>query len=59
MKSCIHAALFAPALGRFWVSNAIGNTPASECPYTEYDSRDLFAAKMPVAAAPPSKAPNK
>jgi len=47
MKSCIHAALFAPALGKFWVSNAIGLTPASECPYTEYDARDLFAAKVP------------
>jgi len=49
MKSCIHAALFAPALGKFWVANAIGLTPASECPYTEYDSRELFAAKPPKA----------
>ena len=47
MKSCIHAALFAPALGRFWIANAIGSTPASECTYTEYDAKELFEAKSP------------
>lgn len=49
MKSCIHAALFAPTLGKLWVANAIGSTPASECPYTEYDVRELFSAKQPKA----------
>lgn len=49
MKSCIHAALFAPALGKLWVANAIGSTPASECPYTEYDLRELFLAEQPKA----------
>jgi len=49
MKSCIHAALFAPKLGKLWVANAIGATPASECPYTEYDIRELLAAKNPKA----------
>lgn len=47
MKSCIHAALFAPSLGKMWVANAIGLTPASECPYTEYDARELMAAQSP------------
>jgi hypothetical protein len=47
MKSCIHAALFAPALGKLWVANAVGSTPASECTYTEYDAKELFAATPP------------
>ena len=59
MKSCIHAALFAPALGKFWVANAIGFTPASECPYTEYDMKELFAAKVPRTAEAPSRSPAK
>ncbi|MCX8038231.1 MAG: C45 family autoproteolytic acyltransferase/hydrolase [Candidatus Sumerlaeia bacterium] len=47
MRSCIHAALFAPAKDRLWVSNAVGTTPASELPYTEYSLRELFEAKVP------------
>lgn len=45
MGSCIHAALFAPGLGKLWISNAVGKTPASECPYTEYDLDELFSAR--------------
>jgi len=56
MKSCLHTALFAPALGKMWVSNAIDRTPASECPYTEYDIRELFAAKRPPAPVKMSSA---
>lgn len=48
MKSAIHTALFAPALGKFWVANAIGITPSSECPYTEYDANELLAARQPA-----------
>jgi len=59
MKSCIHAALFAPSLGRLWVANAIGSTPASECPYTEYDSRELLAAKVPRDVKSPLTPANK
>jgi len=52
MKSAIHTVLFAPAIGKLWVANAVGTTPSSECPYTEYDLRELFEAKAP--AAPPA-----
>jgi hypothetical protein len=50
MKSCIHTALFAPAQGKVWVANAVGSTPASECPYTEYDARELLTSKQPRPA---------
>ncbi len=52
MKSAIHTTLVAPTLGKLWVSNAIGNTPSSECPYTEYDLRELFDASAPAPAPP-------
>ncbi len=44
MASAIHTALFAPGLGKLWISNAVGRTPSSECPYTEYDLAELFSA---------------
>jgi len=47
MKSAIHTALFAPERGKLWIANAVGTTPASECPYTEYDIKELFEAKPP------------
>lgn len=50
MKSALHTALFAPAQGKMWVSNAIDQTPSSECPYTEYDLKELFAATTPPSA---------
>lgn len=45
MSSAIHTALFAPGIGKLWVSNAVGKKPASECPYAEYDLAELFAAQ--------------
>ncbi len=47
MSSAIHTALFAPGLGKLWISNAVGRTPSSECPYTEYDLAELFSAHPP------------
>lgn len=44
MSSAIHTVLFAPGLGKMWVSNAMGRIPSSECPYTEYDLAELFSA---------------
>ncbi len=45
MSSAIHTALFAPGLGKLWISNAVGRMPSSECPYTEYDLPELFSAR--------------
>jgi len=47
MKSCLHTALFAPAVGKCWLSNAVGMVPASECAYTEFDLVELFSARQP------------
>ncbi|MBI3271761.1 MAG: peptidase C45 [Planctomycetes bacterium] len=52
MKSAIHTALFAPSLGKLWVSNAVGSTPSSELPYTEYDLRELFGSRAPNGRLP-------
>ncbi|MBI5368259.1 MAG: peptidase C45 [Planctomycetes bacterium] len=54
MKSAIHTALFAPKLNKLWVSNAVGLTPSSELPYTEYDTQELLGAPLPPA--PPAGA---
>ncbi|MBI3271218.1 MAG: peptidase C45 [Planctomycetes bacterium] len=57
MKSAIHTALFAPGVGKLWVSNAVKATPASEMPYTEYDTRELLAATSPAGGPASPTAP--
>ena len=43
MQSCLHAALFCPTDGRFWVANSsLDRHPASEQPYAEYNLKDLL-----------------
>lgn len=43
MKSCLHAVLFCPTDGRFWVANASRDAqPASEQPYALYSLPELL-----------------
>lgn len=45
MESCLHAVLFCPTDGRFWVANASHDKkPASEEPYREYNLFEMLKA---------------
>ena len=45
MQSCLHAVLFCPTDGRFWVANSTADRqPASEQPYAAYNLFELLKA---------------
>ena len=49
MSGCLHAVLFRPTDGRFWVSDAAPDqTPASELPYAQYELTRLMAEGLPT-----------